>query len=93
MSYCISYDKNTGAMEIQRKRKINKRSIRIILITVLVGATLIFPKTRRLLKTVILPGDEEVTGQALQSLVEDLHQGSSIPEAVDAFCREIIAHE
>ena len=44
------------------------------------------------LRQLVLPGDSEVTGQAVASLVEDLREGQAVGDAVTTFCREILAH-
>ena len=92
MGYCIQYDKTTGAMEIQRTRRFQRKSILIFFILLAIVAAFLLPKTRQVLKKVLLPGDETVTAQALEDLVTDLRQGSGVSQAVEAFCREIIEH-
>ena len=39
----------------------------------------------------LLPGDPEITGAALQTLIDKLRDGEALGEAVTAFCREVIA--
>lgn len=39
----------------------------------------------------LLPGDPEVTGPALQSLIDKLSDGQPLGKAVAAFCREVVA--
>ena len=93
MGYCIAYDEKTGAMEVRRRRRINKKLVLGFIAIALAVTVVAIPKSRRALKTALLPGDGAVTEQALQGLVEDLRQGSSVSQAVEAFCREIIANE
>lgn len=93
MSYFIAYNQDTGAMEIHRKAKKKRKWVRFLLILVLITAILTFPKTRQTVIRIMLPGDEAVTAQALQSLAENLYRGCPVSEAVDTFCREIIANE
>lgn len=40
----------------------------------------------------LLPGDPYVTGNAVENLVEEIRSGISVPDAVSAFCKEIVAH-
>jgi len=39
----------------------------------------------------LLPGDPEVTGPAIQTLIDRLADGEGLGEAVTAFCREVVA--
>jgi len=38
----------------------------------------------------LLPGDPDVTQAAITTMVEDVKTGTSLPDAITAFCREII---
>ncbi len=38
----------------------------------------------------LFPGDPQVTAAALEGLAEDLQQGSSVMDAITAFCRDVI---
>lgn len=40
----------------------------------------------------MLPGDPEVTGRALQTMIESLQSGTGLADAWTAFCKEIIAY-
>lgn len=41
--------------------------------------------------SVLLPGDPEVTGPALEVLIDRLSSGEALGDAVMAFCREVVA--
>ena len=43
-------------------------------------------------RDVLLPGDPEITANALQNMTDNLRSGESLLDAVTAFCREIIAN-
>lgn len=43
-------------------------------------------------KHLLFPGDPEITAAALEGLAKELQQGSSVMDAVTAFCREVIAN-
>jgi hypothetical protein len=49
------------------------------------------PQGRLWLRDLLLPGDEEITASALEGMVSDLRAGEPVREAVEAFCREILA--
>lgn len=38
----------------------------------------------------LLPGDPQITAQALDTMVDSLRAGGSVGEAITCFCREII---
>ena len=38
----------------------------------------------------LLPGDPEITGEALDQLIDNIKDGDSLSDAVTAFCKEII---
>ena len=40
----------------------------------------------------IIPGDRQATGEALEVMARDLRQGEALPDAVAAFCREVLSH-
>ncbi len=39
----------------------------------------------------LLPGDPEVTGDALQAMIDSLRDGEALGDAVVTFCREVVA--
>ncbi len=43
-------------------------------------------------RDVLLPGDPAITAAALENMVDSMRSGSSIAEAVTAFCQEILAN-
>lgn len=45
---------------------------------------------RQSLGRFLLPGDPEVTGRALETLLAQLRQGSGAGEAVSAFCKAVV---
>jgi hypothetical protein len=49
------------------------------------------PRGRLWFRDLLLPGDEQVTSAALEGMVSDLRSGEPIGEAVETFCREILA--
>lgn len=45
---------------------------------------------RQRLGRFLLPGDPEVTGRALETLLAQLRQGSAAGEAVSTFCKTVV---
>lgn len=90
MGYKIDYSTGDGAkMPVKPKKRRLRRWLGICCILMILGA-LVFPKGRRVIRDVILPGDEEVTAEALQCLISDLRAGDEVSEAVTAFCHHVI---
>lgn len=83
MGYRIVYEK-------REKRKLPIKKIMIFVLGAVTAAVLLWPASRNRLREWMLPGDAEVTAEALQGLVSDLGDGESLGDAVTAFCKEII---
>lgn len=49
-----------------------------------------WPAGAEVLQEVFLPGDADVTRQALSNMAENLRAGEAIGDAVAVFCREIV---
>jgi len=96
MSYQIIY----GRMEAKKRKKrfrirsnIGKKNIAVIscgLVLLLLVLMLVFPGNISLLRELLLPGDAEITAQALENMAEVIAQGESLQTALEAFCRQII---
>ncbi len=89
MGYVIDY--GTG----QKSRFITGRSLLwaafIFTVFCLIIVTC-WEEGRQVLQTVLLPGDWEQAKLAGEDLIHALRGGESFPDAVSAFCREIIIH-
>ena len=91
MGYRIDYDRDTGHYEVLREYK-----WRLPILTFLCFGLFLFliswfwPEGMAVLRDLAIPGDNAVTVQALQNMVERLRQGSTIHQAVEAFCEEVI---
>lgn len=90
MSYRITYGEGRIKKKAVSLPKIKWKPILVGISAAALAVTLVVPGGRLWLRDLILPGDEEVTVGALEVLVEDLGNGVSLEEAVDAFCYEII---
>ena len=55
------------------------------------AVSLMVPQGRLWLRDLLLPGNEDVTAAALESMVTDLRDGEAIGQAVESFCKEILA--
>lgn len=74
-------------IEYPGKRKTRRFPVWVLLLVILT-AVLAIPK--QTLVYWLLPGDSEVTAQALSELVETLRQGANAGQAVAAFCKSIV---
>lgn len=57
----------------------------------ILGVKAYWPDGAQQLRSWLLPGAVSGTGSAVSELVEDLRDGTSLAEAVTAFCQQIIA--
>ncbi len=89
MAYEISYSpQENHRYPIFRPRK---KLLKWLLGVALAAVTaLAIPQVRRQIGQALLPGDNETTREAVTAFVEDVRQGVSIPDAFQAFCREIV---
>lgn len=91
MAYKIEYGSNGAEKKTLQPRK--RRRIPLtagVLCMFLLLAVLFWPKGRTALRDIVLPGDAEVTADALQGLASDLRAGEGVSDAVTAFCQQII---
>ena len=85
MAYSISYQ-TVGKMKYPRYHRRKKRSFRMyIVIFLAAGAFFVHP-----IRHFLLPGNPEVTEQALSALVTDIQEGQTPMEAITTFCRTIL---
>lgn len=89
MSYRIEYDAVGGIKDGKNTKQ--KGIFAVCLVAGLVtGAVLIKTVGLSWVQEVLMPGDPVVTAAALEGMLEDLKCGSSLVDAVTAFCREIL---
>jgi len=53
----------------------------------------LWPEGMDVLKSVLIPGEQTVTEQALSEMVAGLQEGEHLEDALTAFCRQIIDEE
>ena len=89
MSYRIDYNP-----ENRKKYPMKKTKTTSWLIYTLVVIAVIFTAQKacknEAIKTVLLPGDPEITSSAISTMIDDVKSGEPIKDAVTAFCLEII---
>ena len=89
MSYQIKYSVEENYRYPIGTRHTHKRKLVGSAVVVLILIVLLcLPQIRSWL----IPGDQEVTRAAFSKLVENIQNGESFAQAIDAFGREIIQH-
>lgn len=91
MGYHIEYDKGTRAYEIRKKYPLRVYALTAGCFLLFLVLTLHYwPGGREVLQECLIPGDNRITFQALENMTDSLRAGSSLGDAVTAFCREIL---
>ena len=93
MGYQIRYGQ--AHLPVENKRRYNLKWITgLCVFFVVLFLTIIsfIPQFRFAIRSIILPGDPDVTAAALERLVEAVSDGEAIQTALTEFCREIIDH-
>lgn len=91
MGYRIDYGSFKPA---KSKKKINIP--RVIAMTTgflaafFLATGLFWESGRQKLQRFLLPGDPDVTGQALETMISQIKDGEPLSDAVTAFCKEVI---
>ena len=91
MGYRISYENGRIKKHTVKEHRIGFKPIGIGLTSAALAITMMVPQGRLWLRDLLLPGDEEITAAALDSMVDQLRQGEPVEEALEAFCKEILA--
>lgn len=88
MGYKIVY----GGQIHPRKKKVSLKKLATAFILLSLVAAAITVKTVGLpwVEQVLLPGDPRLTSQALADLADSIRQGTSLWQALETFCREIV---
>ena len=87
MGYRIQYNTTQSYLYLTaRKKKVPKLLIAVLVITIFLS---VFGHK---LKHILLPGDPDVTGEALSAFASDMKDGTSFSDALEAFCKNILEH-
>ena len=92
MAYRIEYDTRMGKFEIRSSKK---RSLFPLFFAAAFSLFLIFTflfwdAGADCIRSVLIPGEDAETLEALRNLTQDMRQGIPLGEAVEAFCRDLI---
>ena len=91
MGYRITYDNGAIRKQTVRIRRIKWKRWSAGAVGIVLAVSLMVPQGRLWLRDLLLPGNEDVTAAALESMVTDLRDGEPIGQAVESFCKEILA--
>lgn len=90
MAYVIEYGGQVPAGHLVAKKK-HYGWLAAVGCLVLVGAVQYFyPEIMEQVKQLLIPGEDAVTVQAFENMVEGLRDGGSLSDCVTVFCREVI---
>lgn len=91
MGYIIAYDSMGGKYEVSVHNPWRFPVLCIAALCMFLFLTFHFwPEGSTLLRSVLIPGEDAVTVQAFQNMTQDLKAGASVPDAIEAFCKEVI---
>lgn len=88
MAYKIQYDAPVINKYVVTKKKqwYKHGRLLIVLIAVLICISIV----RKPVRSVLFPGDSDVTRDAAKKMLQSLQEGEGFYEAISAFCLEVI---
>lgn len=93
MGYIIVYEgADPAEISVSRRRSRLPELTVLFVLAFLLLTRLFWPAGREKIRDILLPGDPNITQQAVSVLVDDLRAGEPVGEAVRAFCGEILGH-
>lgn len=88
--YTIEYE-GTKRYPVSTRRKYGVfQFIGLLFISLITVAVLLFPQARQSLRSFLIPGDDQITINAADELIDRLHNGENTQEALVTFCRMIL---
>ena len=88
MAYKIQYSPETAYRYPQQKEKRNLQTGRWLFLAMILAAA-VWLRVKGV-PDFLIPGDPEITRNAVQTMVTDNQGGAAINDAVTAFCRTIL---
>ena len=90
MGYRVDYS------PVRKVRNAEKRTLRLPALTMLFFLLFVFlvlsfwPRGSVLLREILIPGDPDITVQALEAFARNLRSGEELSGALEVFCRTIV---
>lgn len=91
MAYRIIYGEGTIRKQIIKLTPRKWKAGLLGVIAAVLAVSMMVPQARLWIRDLLLPGDEDITAAALEGMASDLSSGETVREAVEAFCKEILA--
>lgn len=91
MAYRIIYGVGTMRKQIIKSTPRKWRAGLLGVIAAVLAVSMMVPQAHLWIRDLLLPGDEDITAAALEGMASDLSNGETVREAVEAFCKEILA--
>lgn len=94
MSYRIRYSPESSRRYPKQSKKALPIPRRAAIIAAVCAAVVgFFLAKPEVCKNIFIPGDPQRTGAAFAGLVDDIRGGDPFPQAIKAFCTEIVADD
>ena len=93
MGYKIRYDAFMPKAGIYKYNQRKKRIVKFIITGIFVFGLLVPAYRNGFLKELLIPGNSAVTQQAIENMVVNIKEGTTIQDAIVAFCEEVIENE
>ena len=90
VGYCIEYEGAEHYSFSSNRKNGLRRKICLAVVAIALAVSVIFPAAKEKLVSLLIPGNDAVTIQAVEELVTDLQSGDSTKDALTAFCRTVI---
>ncbi len=91
MGYIIAYDGYAKQFEVRQSHTLRFSLLLAAAFFVFVLLTANFwPQGYGMLRSILIPGDDDLTLQAVENMTQNLKAGASLMDAAEAFCVEVI---
>lgn len=91
MGYTIEYDPCGAKYEVRRTHPLRFTVLLICAVGLFLILTLNFwPEGWKILRSVLIPGEDFITLQAIMNMIHSLKAGAPVTAALEAFCIEVI---
>lgn len=90
MSYRIEYDNRVGKYEVRKEKS---GILPYLVVFSLAAALWICPRSREMVRSLLIPGNDQITTAAFQLMTDDLRSGAGMYDALYDFCDTIIRGE
>lgn len=90
MAYVIEYGGQVPVSHLKSKERKFGWMVGLGCIAFLVAVQYMYPEALEGVRQLLIPGNDPVTVEAFQTMVEGLRDGGSLSDCVTLFCREVI---